>query len=408
MWIQDGTVAINRYWSIEHFETQRISLQDAEYRLESLLQDAVKLQLRSDVPLGLMLSGGVDSSALTAIAAKNIERPLNTFTINFSNKGGADSSFARLVAQQYKTTHQEINLSPTDLLAGLDEVIQVMDEPIADSAIVPTYAIAKFARMHGMKVMLSGAGGDEIFGGYRRHFPSRLGSPLWWAERLPSALRHSMSAIWAHVQPYRGFRVADPGVAYLAGVFGADLGFYQDVLNGKLFGRLMMLMQKATAPLGSSTGAYSYRHMFFDLNHYLLDNILALTDKATMGASVEGRVPLLDHRFVELAFSLPSSINLFGGHPKGLFIKVMSAYLPECLLERKKEGFNAPISTWMEGPLFSLIKEELHQRLSPILQDIVQGDKVSAYMHTQPSQPYLASTLFSLYVLNRWIRYHGV
>lgn len=409
MWISGGKVEIKSYWSVKRFETQNISTEDAKQQLDNLLRDAIGLQLRSDVPLGLMLSGGVDSSAVVAIAAASVKQPINTFTINFSNKAGEDSSYARQVARLYKTNHQEINLQTADLLTGLDEMIKVIDEPIADSAIMSTYLIAKFAREKGIKVMLSGAGGDEIFGGYSRHFLPRFGSPSWWSEHLPSPLRYIAGSVWAMFQPHRGFRVWNSGIAYLAGVFGTDLGFYQRTLKEKVFfQKLIQILCKTAAPVQQSEHnlGYSYSRMFFDLNSYLVDNILALTDKGTMGASVEGRVPLLDHRLVEFAFSLPHKTNLLNVQPKGLFRQVLNSYLPQEILNRNKEGFNAPIKIWMAAGLFDVIQKELQNYLASPLAEILNKKVVEKYLQVVPSQPFLASTLFSLYVFNKWWRCH--
>jgi len=410
LWVDyEGRVENKRYWQLNHFEILEMSEGEAATRLQDFLHDAVRLQLRSDVPLGMMLSGGVDSSALTAISASNVDLPISTFTIDFSDKAGADKSYAMAVAARYKTNHQETAVSPAELLTGLDEVMRVMDEPIADSAVVPTYLIARFAREKGVKVMLSGAGGDEIFGGYRRHFKPRFGSPLWFAEHLSKPLRYGVGSVWAAMQPHRGFHVWDPGIAYLAGVFGADIGFYKNVFRDiDHFHRFIGILQASTAPLHGEDAplGYHYRRMRFDLQNYLLDNILALTDKATMGASVEGRVPLLDHRLVEFAFSLPQSVNIKGGVSKGLFREVLKPYLPSDLLGRSKEGFNAPIGVWMNQSFNASVTEELENRLASPLRGLFNQKKLGKYLRHTPSQPFLAGTLYSLYVLNRWLREH--
>lgn len=416
--IRDGQVEMKQYWSVQNFQTANLNADEARQKLSELLQDSIRLQLRSDVPLAMMLSGGVDSSAITAVAARSVALPVNTFTINFSDKGGEDTAYARTVAAQYHTNHQEIALNSQDLLKGLYEIIATMDEPIVDSAIVSTYLIAKAAREHGIKVMLSGAGGDELFGGYRRHFQPRFASPAWVAEHFSLILRKPLGAVWATFQPHRGYRAQDPGIAYLSGIFGADLGFYRNILNTDAFTRFMAMLSQATAPLhqgqsltnkGLSLGrarGYHYQRMHFDLAHYLLDNILSLTDKATMATSVEGRVPLLDHRLVEFAFALPESINLDGGKSKGLFKRTLQSYLPGDLLKRSKEGFNAPIAGWMGKNFYHSVAEELQVRLTPALEAIFDQDKLTEYLKDTPRQPFLASTLYSLYVLNIWLRHH--
>lgn len=418
MWVAEGEIKIQEYWKVQNFQTADIGVEEARKRLDELLYDSIRLQLRSDVPLAMMLSGGVDSSAIVAIASRSIEFPVNTFTINFLGKDGEDIKYARAVASQYHTHHREIAVSPEDLLRGFNEVLKFLDEPVFDSAIVPTYLIAKAAREQGVKVMLSGAGGDELFGGYRRHFRPRLASPAWVAEHFSDLLRKPVGALWAMVQPHRGWRAQDPGIAYLSGIFGADLGFYRNVLDAEVFKRFTEMLAQVTVPLHQGQSltnkglslmrqrGYHYERMHFDLTHYLVDNILSLTDKATMATSVEGRVPILDHRLVEFAFSLPESVNIGGGQSKGLFKNALQQYLPADLLHRSKEGFNAPIASWMGQNFYSRIVEELKNHLMLPLQDILDQDKLEEYLKNIPRQPFLANTLYSLYVLNRWLQYH--
>ncbi len=410
LWVNNGTSTLHRYWDIPAFETAFISAVQAEEQLRGLLEDAVSLQLRSDVPLAVMLSGGLDSSAITAMAAEHAGQPVTTFTIRFTGKGGADHTFARSVADRYRTHHHEIPVAPDDLLSGLDAIIAMLDEPVADSALVPTFLISKAAREQGIRVLLSGAGGDEVFGGYRRHFSPRLGAPAWWAEHLPESLRAPVARAWARVQPHRGFRVLDPRIAYRTQVFGADLGFYQQALTPSVFTQLLQELKNSTA-IGRGAGgprSYSYKRMYADLNEYLLDNILSLSDKATMAASIEGRVPLLDHRIVEFAFALPQEINLLRGSAKGLFKETIRSLLPADLLARQKEGFNAPIASWMDQEFFGKLKEELTMSLSPTLVELLDVDTLRRVFDQPPAQPFLSNTLFALYVFNRWERTHPI
>jgi len=187
------------------------------------------------------------------------------------------------------------------------------------------------------------------------------------------------------------------------------LGFYRKVLKKEggyeRLNNLLTLSIEKLYTTGYISG-YAYRRMHFDQEHYLVDNILSLTDKATMAASIEGRVPLLDHRLVEFAFALPEKINLKEGQPKGLFKSILQPYLSTSLLNRKKEGFNAPIPVWMEKQLYEKVAIELKERLAPGLLDIVDTRSLEKYLRAAPRQPFLASTLYSLYVLNRWLRVH--
>ena len=409
--VDKSGIKTERWWHLEQAEkNEKISSEEAAEELERLLKQAVHLQLRSDVPLGVLLSGGIDSSAVTALTAQDLGGPVTTFTVDFLGKGGQDASFAKQVSLRYQTDHFPLHLTPERLLSGLDEVLQFMDEPIADSAIVPTYLISKHAREKGIKVLLTGAGGDELFCGYRRYFSPRFGSPEWMASMLSVPLRHFVGFAWGVLQPHQGWRARDPGVAYLSSISGVDLGFYQKILKTGIFQTLLnKLHQNGQEAVGNSpTLEDAYSRMRFDTQHYLVDNILSLTDKATMGASVEGRVPLLDHRIAEFAFSLPRGVNFSMTRPKDLLCKALSPYLPLGLLERKKEGFNAPVDAWTTNGLYHTLREELSNCPSGVLTEILDTRRLNSLLRQTPKQPYRSGTLFSLYVLNRWCRKAGM
>ncbi|MFH1759654.1 MAG: asparagine synthase (glutamine-hydrolyzing), partial [bacterium] len=184
-----GQIEEKRYWSIENIQVWEGSLEQASGALRELLIDAVGLQFRSDVPVGVFLSGGLDSSAILAAGAQAVKGPINTFTINFEQKNGQDSFFARKVASKYNTCHVEKSFNINSFLTQLDELLYLLDEPVSDTAIIPTYFLSKIARQNGIKVLLSGAGGDELFGGYPRQHKPGLGTPRWFAENMPFPLR---------------------------------------------------------------------------------------------------------------------------------------------------------------------------------------------------------------------------
>jgi len=195
LWIKNGNITCNRYWTLPEKQMWNGGNCEAKVKLEELLADSVKLQLRSDVPLGVFLSGGLDSSGIVAFASKAGFNQLNTMTINFKSKNGEDSKFAREVSSQYESIHTEIDFGWDTLVKELDELINFLDEPVSDSAIIPTFLLSKIARDKGIKVILTGAGGDEIFGGYLRHHQSLIGSPRWIAENLPKPVRKTIGNI---------------------------------------------------------------------------------------------------------------------------------------------------------------------------------------------------------------------
>ncbi len=412
MWVEaDGNIKCERYWSVSPSGKWSGSLTEAKAQLDAHLNDAVRLQMRSDVPVGIFLSGGVDSSALVAYASKLTQDPLRTYTINFSGKNSEDAKYAQLVAEKYGTNHCEIQMDASDIDQAMDDLLGHMDEPISDSAIFPAYLISRAAYKQGVKVLLNGAGGDEIFGGYGRHWPPRLGSPAWVAESLPSVMRTLISAVWARFQPHRGLRASNPIFAWVNGISGVNLNACQQLLrHPAMYAEMISAIKEEYAEITHAKSGlnYTYDRMALDLKTYLPGDVLALTDKATMAASVECRVPLLDHRLVEFAYSLPADINLIGGKPKGLFREVLTNRLPTELLDRKKEGFNAPITEWMQTQGVLRLEDELLGRTVPIVDDLFDKKALAALLGNKDKSRHAAETLFSIYLLNRWCRVQSI
>ena len=410
LWVADGRLTVKRYWEVQEFGDYLGDVSRAVDELDALLVDAVRLQLRSDVPLGVLLSGGLDSSAVTAIAAGLIEEPLQTFTARFDGKGeSADADFSRQVASRYATSHSEIGLTAIDAAAALDELLPLMDEPISDSAIIPSYCISKAARARNIKVLLSGAGGDEIFCGYGRHRPAPVGRPRWFADVLPPAMRSALGQAWAVVQPRHGLRVRHPAYAWAATVNGINLDTAQALLRSRpQFEHLLAVMRQEFHGLDTTDSGLGFVHarMHVDLETYLPDNVLSLTDKATMAASVEGRVPLLDHRVVELAFRLPERMNELDGRAKGLLKRAMSARLPSDLIYRRKEGFNAPIAAWLQDDCGFDVALELRDHRTPLLEELFSAPALEKLLAAPERRRHSEHLLFSVFLLNRWHRAH--
>lgn len=407
LWVEGGKFAVHKYWAVDALGSWRGTVDEAERRLGELLRDALRLELRSDVPLGMFLSGGLDSSSLTALAAEQLTEPLRTFTIRFEGKKSLDNHFALAVAERYRTRHTVIPMTASDAGTVLDELLPMMDEPVADSAFVPAYWISKRARDEGIKVLLNGAGGDEIFGGYRRHSPPAFGSPTWVAERFPRPVRRLIGGAWEQFQPHRGLRATDPVIAWASTVSGVNLPAARALLRDPGdFASMLNAIHHEFAPLAHRNGGMSYAHrrMRLDLETYLPGDVLAVTDKATMAASVEARVPLLDHRIVEFALSLPAEINMPGGRAKGLFKRVMASRLPADLLTREKEGFNAPDDVWMRGDAGIDLSAELLDNRSPILDGLLRPKALERLLSRERERTRAASLLFSLFLFNRWHR----
>lgn len=399
------------YWSLEKSGQWKGTEDEAASQLKVLLSDAIRMQMRSDVPVGIFLSGGVDSSAIVAIASQFTSNPLRTFTINFEGKESLDAKFANEVAVKYNTHHTQIEMSAQDAIQALDDLITKLDEPLADSALLPAYLLSKAARDQGIIVLLNGAGGDEIFGGYLRHWPPRFGSPTWVAESIPCLFRGIVTTVWSLVQPHRAVRASNPVFAWNAGVSGINMHACRKLLgNPNDYEKIEQTILDEFSPLqkGFKKGVYSHVRMIMDLQTYLPNDVLSLTDKATMAASVEGRVPLLDHRLVEYAFSLPPNINLLNNDQKGLFKKVLKNILPPELIKRKKEGFNAPVHEWLQQGGGLNIHDELLNHRTEVLNDILDTSALKSILSSHKKSNLASETLFSLYLFNRWLRKQNI
>ncbi len=402
--LSDKKLSKNIYWQCTNKKTNEVSIDEASAKLDDLLMDSIRMQMISDVPLGVFLSGGIDSSAIAAYAAASLDNiALETFTIDFEDKKGEDTYFANEVSRRLKTKHNLITVSAEDQFNCLDELIDSMDEPMSDSAIVPTYLLSKAARDKGMKVMLSGAGGDEIFGGYIRHFPKNKFSAGWFAS-LPKYLRRISSSLFGIINKSHKTRFMKPSRNFAASISGVNFEFLYHGLKSK--NHYQNILEKIDKEYSKASSISSHSLMHIDVNDYLPNNILSLTDKATMIASVEGRVPLLDHRIVEFIFSIDEKINILNGEEKGLFKKTLKNKLPAELFSRKKEGFNAPINSWIHNwP--ERVSNELLKNFSPILNKIIDKGVIKKWLSSSKLRSQGGETLYALYILNKWLNRHA-
>jgi len=358
----DCEPALSAYWSAEEVYIQGATTPfngdeaEALDRLEALLKDAVGLRMLADVPLGAFLSGGIDSSLVVALMQAQSERPVKTFSIGFAEAAFNEAPHARAVAAHLGTEHTQLMLSQQDLLDIVPQVPHFWDEPFADSSQIPTYAVCRLARQH-VTVALSGDGGDELFFGYDRYFHARR----WWQRlcRVPLPARR-LAAGLSNLRPER--------LARHFGTFGQRVLWRLDALGitdfPAFYKRLVSHhprpwdMVRGAGPEADtaidlvSPGADPYRAMsLWDILTYLPDDILTKVDRASMAVSLEARVPLLDHRVVEFAASLPTSLKVRGDGGKHLLKQLLYRHVPRDIVDRPKMGFGIPLHRWLPNEL---------------------------------------------------------
>jgi len=338
--------------------------------LERVLVDAVAKQMEADVPLGAFLSGGIDSSLVVALMQRQSARRVRTFTIGFTEPEYDESAHARAVAQHLGTDHTEFRVTPAESMAVIPRLATMYDEPFADSSQIPTFLVAQLARRH-VTVSLSGDGGDELFGGYNRYVWARR---VWGAGRLLGPLRGASARSLRALNPETWTRVLALGKPFLpsrwrAAQPGDKIHRIADLLDCSQPELYRMLVSHWMHPsdlvLGSAepaspltqlmaqtgTRCFEEQMMWWDFMTYLPGDILVKVDRAAMAVSLETRVPLLDHRVIEFAWSLPLNMRVRAGEGKWLLRQLLSKYVPRALTDRPKTGFGVPLDGWLRGPL---------------------------------------------------------
>ncbi len=362
-------VVVRRYWDLAFPETREPQRREADYaeELEARLRESVRLRLMSDVPFGAFLSGGLDSSTIVALMSQMLDKPVKTFAVGFDGPGESESElpFARLVADHYQADHHEVFIRAEDLMNLAETVVWHLDQPIADEACLANYMVANLAAQH-VKMVLTGEGGDELFAGYARYAWERL-SPafnvlpgaakslaLAVSRRLPG-LRRPKLALYALCQVDEATRVSNwfplCNTQLKAALLSDEVQRVVAPGMTEAWFAQLLAQTSATAPLD--------RMLYVDTKHWLPDDLLARGDKMSMAASLEARVPLLDHELAAFAATLPPHLKVRGLTRKYLLKKVSAPWLPPQIVRRKKQGFPVPMSDWFRGEARSFLWDHL-------------------------------------------------
>ncbi len=373
--LEEGQVRIAPYWdmSLERSEDGALPPErDVVNELRAALHEAVEMEMIADVPIGVLLSGGIDSSAVAAMMAHISPGNVQSFSITMDDPSFDESQYARLVAQHLRTQHHERAITPTDLLDLVPQIAGFMDEPLADSSIIPTTLLSRFVREH-VKVALGGDGGDELFAGYSTLQAHRL--MMTYERIVPRPLRQGMIPAVAGRLP-TSFDNISFDFKVKRFVAGADrplvvrhqqwLGsFTSEEKQRILHPDLHRTQDETYALVEDRLAACRAQHplnriLYLDMKMYMEGDILPKVDRASMSASLEVRVPLLNRVLLDLAARLPVSYKLHGLTTKYLLRRAIEDRLPPCIWKRGKKGFNVPVARWIAGPLLEMTRDLLH------------------------------------------------
>lgn len=417
LWVENGKLSNEEYWDIE-FNRQNDSIDEQEWagRITEALQSAITCHLESDVPIGAFLSGGVDSSIVVAMMAENVSDPVNTFTMGFGGNSPLldERRYAKELAGLYPLKYNEFTVSP-DLTTIIDEVVQAFDEPFADDSVVPSYYISQLTARQ-VKVALSGLGGDELFAGYHRYRGFYL-SNLY--SRLPRTIHRLLinPLVQALPEPQSGGDRIDHIKRFSASATLSPANRYLSYVSSQpseLRRRLYLSNIKTkidfdgtaryiTDPFrNAKAGNDIDRMLYTDFKTYLPDDILTLSDRLSMWHSLELRVPLVDHKLVELCASMPFRLKLGAMSQKRILKKVAERWLPSSIIYHRKQGFESPMASWLRNDLsglaHSLLAPERIESMGVFDPDYVQ-ELLNQHMAGRQKNNKI---LFSLMMFSKW------
>jgi len=409
---RDGRAQVEPYWDVPSYGThQECTEQDLLDELEQLFAETVKSHLLSDVPLGALLSGGIDSSLVVGFASRAMSEPLKTFSIGFSHSDFDERSHARAVARLFGTDHHELLLQP-DIVALTEKLTSSLEEPFADSSMIPTFCVSQLARRH-VTVALSGDGGDELFAGYDR-YRVHMGRRMFGI--IPAPLGKAYRRLFPHLpERFRGKKFS----------FNVTLPFRDRYLDGlaffpaglrtcNLFSHEFLSQVDPIAPIEqfrtyfdqTPAGDQLSRMLYLDTKTYLASDILTKVDRMSMLNSLEVRPPLLDHRIVEWAASLPPQYKLRRGESKYLLKRLAKKLkVPAEVIDRPKQGFAIPLVHWLRNELRELVQDVLLDSRT-LQRGYFQPDRVREMLdeHTSGTRNH-ASEIWMLLMFELWCRH---
>ncbi len=412
---ENGRLRVQKYWNVDWSKEIAITQSSASEHLRTLLADAIRIRLRSDVPLGAFLSGGIDSSLIVAIAQQQLETPIRTFSIGFSEADFDETHYAKMVADHVGTKHERFEVTP-DAMDILDRLVRQYDEPFGDSSVVPTWYLSEMTRKH-VTVALSGDGGDELFGGYERYRALKLSGQLqswlpvgwlnqsWIMNRLPDS--NARRSLLRRVRRFCEALGQPPIERYMnwIQIFGeaSRLDLYQESFIQQLPDRNPVSFLADAWRNAGKRDLVSCASTA-DLQTYMPCDLMTKVDIASMAHSLEVRQPLLDYRLVEWAASLPSQLKLRGRKGKRLLMDTYKDLLPKEIWHRPKMGFGVPIAKWFRTSLRDRTYDALlgqDAKCHEYFRREAIASLVDEHMTGRGNQAY---RLWNLLFLEQWLR----
>jgi asparagine synthase (glutamine-hydrolysing) len=406
----DGVVRTESYWRLPDPAPRILDLESAKQELDSLLQQSVREHLLSDVPLGVWLSGGIDSSTILHYAATTNRARLKTFSISFNGRSFDETEHIQQVVSHYGTEHEQFDLNPQeDLQGAIEQFAYYSDEPSADAGALPVWFLSRMCKTHAT-VALSGEGADEIFAGYLTYRANQLARTV---RTMPA------HAIKLALDGLRFWPVSDEKISleyklkrFLEGCLLSPEqahvhwnGTFSEPAKAALLRRpLPGAMGPILEGLALSANDGLYPYLAFDQQYYLADDILVKSDRMSMAHAVEVRPPFLDHRIVEFAATLPDTLKVRGSRQKLLLKELMKDKLPPSILKRKKVGFDIPAHEWLRGSLRSLLLDTVKEGLSEHA-DLFRADTIERYLGLHMERrANLGYHLWGLMILFLWMK----
>jgi asparagine synthase (glutamine-hydrolysing) len=412
---QGDRVEVKAYWDLR-FDQQDpgLNVREAEHRLIELLDEAVQLHMIADVPVGFLLSGGVDSTAMLSLAAGKTDKAVSSYTVGFASGVVDERPYARLAAERFGSEHHEITISPTEFADFLPSYVWHMEEPVCEPPAIALYYVSKLARNH-VKVLVSGEGGDEAFAGYSKY------RNFLWLERIKRALGPARGLASLGVRALNAIAMS-PKLASYAKLLNVPLdcyyysktsdpftlfnsnvaAFYASDFAGQVSKDLSLNPMRRHMHNARACGALE-KMLYVDSKSWLPDDLLVKADKMTMANSVELRVPFLDHKVLEFAASLPANFKVRGLTTKYLAKKALSAHVPAEIINRKKAGFPVPYELWLKTDLRDWLRQILLDR-ETISRGYFRRSAVEGLLASHAETGRYSKELFSLATLEMWQR----